>query len=270
MFFIRSKNKRLFNLYRNHKSTLITYVLLRTLVMLVAIRSIYNHEYYNAFLCFISLILMIIPGIFEKTFQIDFPNTLEIIMLVFIFASEILGEIESFYTIHFGWDTVLHTISGFLSCAIGFSLFEIINRYSPNKINISPFYLTLMAFCFANTIGVLWEFGEFAVDKWLLMDSQNDFLITEFSSVYFNSNGLYTPVILQDIVNTTITLADGTQYVVNGGYLDIGIIDTMKDLFVNSIGALVFSFFGYYYVKNKGKGKFASRFIPTSKRNSFK
>ena len=47
-----------------------------------------------------------------------------------------------------------------------------------------------------------------------------------------------------------------------GGYLDIGILDTMKDLFVNFIGAVVFSFIGYFYVKSRGKGKFASRFIP--------
>lgn len=47
-----------------------------------------------------------------------------------------------------------------------------------------------------------------------------------------------------------------------GGYLDIGIHDTMKDLFVNLIGAVVFSIIGYFYVKKRGKGKFASKFIP--------
>lgn len=47
-----------------------------------------------------------------------------------------------------------------------------------------------------------------------------------------------------------------------GGYLDIGIHDTMKDLIVNLIGAAVFSVIGYFYVKKKGKGKFASEFIP--------
>ena len=47
-----------------------------------------------------------------------------------------------------------------------------------------------------------------------------------------------------------------------GGYLDIGIIDTMKDLIVNFIGAVVFSIFGLLYIKNRDKYKFAAKFIP--------
>ena len=39
-----------------------------------------------------------------------------------------------------------------------------------------------------------------------------------------------------------------------GGYLDIGLLDTMNDLFVNFIGAVVFSVIGYFYVKAGGKG----------------
>ena len=51
-----------------------------------------------------------------------------------------------------------------------------------------------------------------------------------------------------------------------GGYLDVGIIDTMKDLFVNFIGAVVFSTIGYFYVRGRGKGGFAQRFIPRFQR----
>ena len=47
-----------------------------------------------------------------------------------------------------------------------------------------------------------------------------------------------------------------------GGYIDIGIIDTMKDLMVNFIGAVVFSIIGFIYVKTRGKGRVASSFIP--------
>lgn len=258
-------DKKLFGLYGEHKLTLIVYIVLRVLVAFVLIRCIFNREYYNALLCFISLILMILPGLFEKTFKINFPSGLEVIILCFIFAAEILGEIESFYTIHYGWDTVLHTLSGFLSCAVGFSLFELINHHRPDRLNLSPFYLAIVAFCFANTIGVLWEFGEFSVDKWLLFDAQKDFVVEQFSSIYFDPEGLNNPVALENITNTTITLEDGTEYVVEGGYLDIGIIDTIKDLFVNAIGAFIFSIFGYLYVKSKGKGKIAKGLIPTIK-----
>ena len=51
-----------------------------------------------------------------------------------------------------------------------------------------------------------------------------------------------------------------------GGYLDIGLIDTMEDLVVNFIGAVVFSVFGFLYVKNRGKkDSIISRFVPRRK-----
>ena len=37
----------------------------------------------------------------------------------------------------------------------------------------------------------------------------------------------------------------------------------MGDLFVNFIGAVVFSTIGYFYIKQRGKGKLAKAFIPT-------
>ena len=68
---------------------------------------------------------------------------------------------------------------------------------------------------------------------------------------------------------TDVILSDGTSLGL-GGYLDIGLIDTMKDLFVNFIGAVVFSFIGYFYVKSRGEGRFARRFIPTMKFDELK
>ena len=72
-----------------------------------------------------------------------------------------------------------------------------------------------------------------------------------------------TPVAIHNITDVIVVTADGTQHPLGlGGYLDIGILDTMMDLFVNFIGAVVFSVIGYFYVKNRGKGRFARRFIP--------
>ena len=77
-------------------------------------------------------------------------------------------------------------------------------------------------------------------------------------------SGGNTPVAIEDITDVIVVTADGAQHALGlGGYLDIGILDTMKDLFVNFIGAVVFSFIGYFYVKNRGRGWFARRFIPT-------
>ena len=97
----------------------------------------------------------------------------------------------------------------------------------------------------------------------LLLDMQKDTIVHSIGSVMLDPAGGNTPVAIHDITDVIVVTADGAQHPLGlGGYLDIGILDTMKDLFVNFIGAVVFSFIGYFYVKNRGKGWFAKRFIP--------
>ena len=156
---------------------------------------------------------------------------------------------------------MLHTITGFLSAAIGFSLVDIINRNERTKLYLSPLYVAIGAFCFSMTIGVLWEFFEFSMDWFFGLDMQKDTIINTINTVVLDptrSNKVVT------ITGITSTAVNGVDLGING-YLDIGLIDTMKDLFVTLIGALVFSFIGFFYVKNRGEGKFAKRFIPTMK-----
>lgn len=250
--------------YRNtdHK-TLAIYVTLRALVILVFVREFFTRDYFNCLLCLLSLVLFTIPSFIEKALKIDLPNLLEVIIYFFIFSAEILGEISNFYNIIPFWDTILHTINGFCCAAIGFSLVDILNRNSKN-ISLSPLYMSIVAFCFSMTIGVLWEFFEFSGDHLLHMDMQKDTLVDSISSVNLNPEGLNVPVILEDIESTEVFMRNGETYTIEGGYLDIGIIDTMQDLFVNLVGAIVFSGFGYVYVKRRDKREvtFASNFIP--------
>ena len=113
------------------------------------------------------------------------------------------------------------------------------------------------------TVGVLWEFFEFSGDYFLGMDMQKDTIVNAIHSVNMDPTLTNTVVHIRDITDVIVVHSDGTQQTLGlGGYLDIGIIDTMKDLFVNFIGAVVFSFIGYFYVKKKGQGKVAHRFIP--------
>ena len=75
-------------------------------------------------------------------------------------------------------------------------------------------------------------------------------------------------VIIDDIEKTVIYNKKDEEIfetVIEGGYLDIGIIDTMKDLIVNFIGAVTFSAIGYFYIQNRDKYKFAENFIPIKK-----
>ena len=238
------------------------YLLLRFFVILTMIAQFFNRNFENVFLCLLTLILFVLPTIFERQLMIDLPDTLEVIILLFIFSAEILGEIQSFYTTFLGWDTVLHTLNGFLCAAIGFSLVDMFNRNERFSLDLSPVFMAIVAFCFSMTIGVMWEFFECFMDVTFGFDMQKDFIVDAIRSVTLDpqqANRVHSVTGITDV----IVVADGQETALNlGGYLDIGLLDTMKDLWVNFIGAAVFSVIGYFYVRHRGKGFFAKRFIP--------
>ena len=339
---------------REHRSSFFVYIFLRTLVLITMVLQIFNQNYENAFLCILTLFLMIIPSFIQVEFKIELPSTLEIIILLFIFSAEILGEIQSFYIRVPVWDTILHTLNGFLAAAIGFSLVDLMNKDTRIKFQLSPLFMAIVAFCFSMTIGVIWEFFEFGMDTFAGLDMQKDTIINHITSVTLDPTKTNIPITIDgikeviingkalgvgfslvDLMNkdtrikfqlsplfmaivafcfsmtigviweffefgmdtfagldmqkdtiinhiTSVTLdptktnipitIDGIKEVIIngkalgvGGYIDIGLIDTMYDLFVNFIGAIVFSFFGYFYVVNRGKGNFVNRFIPRLK-----
>ena len=253
------KNRRI----ENKKLVVTIYVLLRISVVLMLIAQFFNQNYENVLLCMLTLVLFLLPSAIERRLAIDLPDTLEIIILLFIYAAEILGEIRAYYIQFPYWDTMLHTMNGFLCAAIGFSLVDLLNRQERFSLSLSPFFMAVVAFCFSMTIGVLWEFFEFSMDHLILVDMQKDTVLNTISTVMLDPNNGTKAVVVSGIKDTILVLEDGTQMPLGlGGYLDVGIIDTMKDLFVNFIGAVVFSAVGYFYVKNRGRGKFARRFIP--------
>lgn len=240
------------------------YIILQALVIVAIVAQSFKGNFENVFLCVLTLFLFTLPSFLERTIRVEIPDTLEIIILLFIFAAEILGEIQAYYIQYPYWDTMLHTLNGFLCAAIGFSLLDILNRNEKLKFSLSPVYLAVVAFCFSMTIGVLWEFFEFSMDQLFLLDMQKDTVVNSIGSVMLDPTGGNHPVSIKHITDVIVVTADGAQQSLGlGGYLDIGIIDTMKDLFVNFIGAVVFSTIGFFYVKNRGKGKFAPQFIPT-------
>lgn len=257
------KPKKKENPIYHNKTTLTVYLVLRGLVIFVMVRAVLRREYQSVFLCGLSLILMVLPSIISRKLKVVLPSTLEVIILLFIFAAEVLGEINSFYVRVPNWDTMLHTINGFLCAAIGFCLVDMLNRNERFSFKLSPLYLAIVSFCFSMTVGILWEFYEFGADQLLGRDMQKDTIVHVINSVSLDPTNRNIVMHVRDIVDTIVVHSDGTQESLGlGGYLDLGIIDTMKDLIVNFIGATVFSIIGFFYVKHKGKGKVANRFIP--------
>ncbi len=247
---------------REHKSSFVVYFVLRLLVIVMMVLQLLNRNYENVFLCALTLLLLVIPSFVQVTFKVELPTTLEIIILLFIFAAEILGEISEFYLMFPFWDTVLHTMNGFLAAAIGFSLVDLLNRSERTVFNLSPLFTAIVAFCFSMTIGVLWEFFEFGMDLIGGYDMQKDTVIHMIRSVTLDPAGHNVPYVLDGITETAV---NGKELGL-GGYLDIGLIDTMEDLIVNFIGAFLFSVIGFFYVKNRGKGGLVGRFVPRRKR----
>ncbi len=258
----RQKRAHIKTQIREHKVLFAVYVVLRVIVIAALVLAVLRADYESAFVCGLVLVLFMLPAFVERKLRIDIPNTLEIIILLFIFAAEILGELQSYYIQFPYWDTLLHTLNGFLCAAFGFSLVDILCRNKKEKFNLSPLYMALVAFCFSMTVGVVWEFFEYGMDLIFHTDMQKDTVI----------HALYTVTLDPTATNTVIPLEGITSVAVNGkdlalgGYLDIGLIDTMNDLLVNFIGAVVFSFIGFFYIKYRGKGRagrIARHFIPT-------
>lgn len=199
---------------------------LSLLVVLTFIRCAFMQRYENMFVCVLSLVLLAMPTLIEKQLAIDIPPMMEAIIYCFIYAAEIMGEINSFYTIIPGWDTMLHTINGFLVAAVGFCLVDLFNRSERFTFKLSPLFLAIVAFCFSMTVGVLWEFFEFTADQVMHTDMQKDYVVHEVNSVSLNPDGLNVPVHVQ-IESVIVNGEDWTEQL--GGYLDIGLIDTMKE-----------------------------------------
>lgn len=254
---------------KNNKNRDLTiYVVLRILVIATIVIQSFRGNYENVFLGALTLVLFTIPTIIDRKLNIKLPNALEIIILLFIFSAEILGEIQNFYGIFPFWDTMLHTINGFLCAAIGFSLIDILNQRKEFHLQMSPIFVALVAFCFSMTIGVLWEFFEFGADTFFKTDMQKDRISTSISSVLINENNENVPIKLNNIESEIIKYTENGKIIelkINGGHLDIGLKDTMKDLLVNFIGAVVFSIIGLLYIKNRDEYRFAENFIPTIK-----
>ena len=235
--------------------------ILSFIVLFVLVARLLRADYHSVFICILTLMLFNIPFWAEKVLKITLPKELEIIILFFIFAAEILGEIGSFYTYIPWWDTMLHTINGFLMAAIGFALIDLLNNSPKFHITLSPTFVAVVAFCFSMTIGVLWEFFEFSMDMIFHTDMQKDFIVSSIYTVTFNPDGLNSVYEIPEVTETVL-LKNGEEIYRFNGYLDIGIIDTMKDLIVNFVGAVVFSTIGYFYILGRNKGVFASKFIP--------
>ena len=246
-----SKRQALLRKKKEEPAAFWTYVVLRFIVILILIRCILRGDIESAFVCVLVLVIYLLPQFVENRLNIDIPTTLEVVIFVFVFAAEILGELQSYFIKYSNWDTILHTSSGFLGAAVGFSLVDLLNRSDNVKVQLSPGYLAITAFCFSMTIGILWEFIEFSADRLFLLDMQKDTIVNQISSVSLDPTNSNISITMKGIKDVILVTDSGEQALGLGGFLDIGLYDTMEDLFVNFVGSVVFSVAAFFECKSE-------------------
>ena len=246
-----SKRQALLRKKKEEPAAFWTYVVLRFIVILILIRCILRGDIESAFVCVLVLVIYLLPQFVENRLNIDIPTTIEVVIFVFVFAAEILGELQSYFIKYSNWDTILHTSSGFLCAAVGFSLVDLLNRSDNVKVQLSPGYLAITAFCFSMTIGILWEFIEFSADRLFLLDMQKDTIVNQISSVSLDPTNSNISITVKGIKDVILVTDSGEQALGLGGFLDIGLYDTMEDLFVNFVGAVVFSVVAFFECKSE-------------------
>lgn len=168
------------------------------------------------FQCIFGIFAMLLPKFLREKINIKVPVTMMFLYTVFLYCSIYLGEVRSFYYKIPHWDTILHTFSGGMLGTLGFSLITILNKTEKVPVNLSPVFVAIFAFCFAVSLGTIWEFYEFSADGILMTNMQK--FATETGEQLVGRNAL---------------------------------MDTMKDLIVDSIGAFVASVIGYVSLKYK-------------------
>ena len=166
--------------------------------------------------CILGIAFMILPGLLEHKVRLVIPSKMFIMYALFLYGAIYLGEVRDFYYAVPHWDTILHTLSGGMLGAFSYSIIVFLNKTDRVPLSLTPAFVAVFTLCFSITLGVVWEIYEFASDAILGLNMQK------------------------------AILRDGTPLVGKAA-----LSDTMKDLIVDSIGALVISVIGYVSLKYK-------------------
>ena len=241
--------KRYEDYVKKNPKTYVLYCVLRFLVILTLGYHLFMQNYKYVATCLLVLILMLLPSIVGVHLHIVIPALFLSVVYLFIFLAEILGDVNNLYSIIPSWDVILHTISGFFITAFGLSIIYVAHH---GEVDLSPMYMVVMSLCVSLAIGAAWEFFEVSGDLLMGNDSQKDTIVTTIHSDMLDGVSLGEVETITDIDYTIIVMEEGETMVIEDGYLDIGLYDTMEDMMCALIGSLVFVVWGYLDIKCNG------------------
>jgi len=162
----------------------------------------------------LGLVVLSFPSIVSRKLKFNIPNFIYIMYYIFLYCAIFLGEVLNFYYVIPHWDVILHFFSGAMLGALGFILVSQLNDSEMIRVSLSPFFVALFAFCFALSCGAVWEVYEFVFDGLLGLNMQK--FITATGEVLVGHNALH---------------------------------DTMTDIIVDALAALLISLIGYSRLK---------------------
>jgi len=236
------------------KRKFILYVTTRLIFIMVGVISALFEDYLTAFLCAIALVFFLLPTFLYNKFNIEVPAALEISAVLFTFMCVVGGEIGHLYAQFPLWDKILHTFSGFLIAAIGLAFINFFTKRKSSVLRLTPFFAVFFAFFFALGVEVIWEVFEYAVDTFTgTTDMQADYFINMFTSKKAGGETNPVPIVVGGIESVVINFADGGEALVLPGYIDLGLADTMHDLIVGAVGALLFCTVEFIALKKRDK-----------------
>jgi uncharacterized membrane protein YjdF len=140
-------------------------LIVRIMLVVSVATGLLTSNFEVVFLSVMTIWLTFFPNIIERRFGVYLPSSLQIVITLFIFSAQYLGELNNFYERFWWWDIMLHTVSGFVLAIIGFMFVYLLNEKYDKNVSLSPFFIVLFSLCFAITIGVFWEFFEFGMDR---------------------------------------------------------------------------------------------------------
>jgi len=228
---------------------------LRAAVLFLLIYSALGGDPTGVLYCALTMFLLFVPALAERFLSMSLSDTLHILICLFSFSANILGELMEVYLSFPLWDSILHLIAGFVFAGVGLSMIDILGGKKGLMFTLRPILCAVTALCFSAATGVLWECFEYFMDVVFGMDMQKDTLLSSVTSILLNP----------EYRNKAVTETIESVYV-NGrlwaGYIDIGLRDTMHDLLINFLGSAIFFACTFKYIRSGGKSRFIRQFIP--------
>jgi hypothetical protein len=107
--------------------------IIRLSLITAIIISFFYASWFNLFISSLTIILTFLPSWFEKKYSIIIPLDFEFAIILFIYASLFLGEVNNFYTHFWWWDVMLHSLSALAFALIGFIILFILFQNKQGK-----------------------------------------------------------------------------------------------------------------------------------------